>query len=612
MADTASTAARELDRRLGKCKRQLAPGYVVLQAVLPGLSEDMRYVHGNLNADAYDALRKAICRFKRSTETPDDKRSKLIRSFVTKVMKLTSPTALLVAEHIAAQTPTISASVIQRWISLLERATQGADVPAPNSQVLSKPCLRLQRASEKVAYPPFRQYIDNLLHVCAVYSRQEPVMNVMKQFVAAIARPRIVKFSQRFNIFQRKTLLPDRQFESLFELRRTQADVLYKVRMYRFKGQKGLDLGGLTRVMLQSCISTIIELEFFELVTGDGEDERYGVNKNPTKLRAHVAAILERNDGRKPNETAISREVLAHYQFVGELFVHLILSRVPLPLPFSRTTLFCLLYDPSSLTCMQQTLFYLLDCPTTKILVGLSKPDEIEYYGFEFPEEAPIYKNAAVTKETYIEFICATAHVHMLHPTAIDALYELRKGFNHVTIDNAGFGRTMNIDQLFSVLCDKEVVSDDVRELSDKMHSGMVSNKLIVEWMREILVDIANNMDGASESRIPLDSSGLTEEHQNELRSNRIGFFRYIFGLLMEFWSGKQALIKEEAGKFSVNIVPSSTLPITTLNSEQVCLPTTHTCSYALNLPSDITSMEQLYRVLLIAILNLEQGVGLL
>ena len=111
--------------------------------------------------------------------------------------------------------------------------------------------------------------------------------------------------------------------------------------------------------------------------------------------------------------------------------------------------------------------------------------------------------------------------------------------------------------------------------------------KKIYNWFQEILFDYGKDY--------PID----TEQYPNATDELREELFVEFFKKLIAFWSGNPKII--HGREYIINCIHSTIAG---------ALPQSHTCFFAIDLPLNISSKEDLYRRLVIAVLNSDPGIG--
>lgn len=353
----------------------------------------------------------------------------------------------------------------------------------------------------------------------------------------------------------------------------------YNIKLW---GQKGVG-EGVTRTALQMMLDEIADDQFF--VPAEQGSTRYVLN--PEVTMEYLNSI-----GYAVN---IDDEVAFVYRQIGGLMALCTRYDIPIPFNLSRGILANILYRQSEIEADEYVMYYLLDMPqmASSLVSMLQHPSSIKEALSEahFNDYYKLVKkkdNKTITAENFKEYIRLLAK-HQLtqqHEVGANSTYSNLRAF----LDG------------FYIRTKLRKMNVTVGELDRLMHGQPISENAIRDWL--IKGRIVSNYDNAQHRNtlkwlkqiissggkdFPLD---LVGDKSNDKKTEFLNFI----GKLMYFWTGVRKL--DTSKQYQVILMDT-------------VLPKASTCFYQLKLPYNVQSKEELYRKLIMAVYNVEQGVGL-
>jgi hypothetical protein len=354
-----------------------------------------------------------------------------------------------------------------------------------------------------------------------------------------------------------------------------------------FIGQIGQGVG-LTRTFIQGCLDNIRDHGFF--IKTDELSDRYVLNPNLTIEKLHRLGYHIENE----------YQLQIIYEKIGVFFQFCMISGYPIGFYLSRSLLYKILKPSKISTSSSDTfVFYLLlEMPSisTSIINLLRHPETIQDTGLEFNDDYPLVSaDALLTADnfrTYLQLRAVHQFTQQFYPKAFNTQLRIeafRRGFKKSRSKLKEY--EMTVPELDKFLCGNFLTLESfVKWYNDPLRvnyspSILGSHRDLKDHFEWILKD-----NGESFPYVELDiKRPSTSEERKEI------FLDFVTKLLA-FWSGLRT------------IHPSATYQVTAIDNQ---FPKSSTCFYQLKLPIAVPSREELYRRLVVAVYNIEQGVGL-
>lgn len=356
----------------------------------------------------------------------------------------------------------------------------------------------------------------------------------------------------------------------------------------QFRNQEGVG-EGVTRTALQMIIDEIDDTKFF--VPAEQGSARYVVNPAITEdyLDSLGYFILGEDT------------VRSIYKQIGAIMALCTRYDIPIPFSLSRGILANLIYRHSEIDEDEYVMYYLLDMPqmASSLVTMLQHPSSIKdaLADTEFNDYYPLVKNKdnkTITTENFKEYMRLLAKHQLTHQHAVGAndTYENLRAFL------SGFYIRSKLRQM----------SVTVSELDRLMHGQVITENTIRHWLtpdrivsdsdapehQQILLWLKQIISSGGKD-FPLDAVDAQPHSSSTSKHKKTEFLNFM-GKLMYFWSGVRKL--NPSKQYQVIFI-------------ETVLPMASTCFYQLKLPYTVQNKGELYRKLVTAVYNVEQGVGL-
>lgn len=360
-----------------------------------------------------------------------------------------------------------------------------------------------------------------------------------------------------------------------------------------FEGQEGIG-AGVTRTFIKLILDNIISDGFF--VPVEEGSQRHVLNPDIS-----VQSLKRMGYTRIKNE----EDIHTVYQWIGKFIAMCIREDIPVPIYFSRAILAQMIFKDDEMQPEEYVMYHLMDAPQTATgLVNLMRaPQDIEYTGIEFNDEFPLVppaENAELNASNFRKYLQLRARHQLLHQIRGDAtdtkprLAAFVKGFylrnrlrkqnaNVTKLDKLISGNPITIDSIRDWLTPTRITCPVLNE-SNAAHQQLAR---ILGWFKEILQDEGRTFPFA-ELGMPASANPPPEDRKR--------IYLEFIGKLMFFWTSLQKL--DTVRNYQVIFIPNP-------------IPKSSTCFFQIKLPAAITSREELYRKLVLAVYAAEAGVGL-
>ena len=344
-------------------------------------------------------------------------------------------------------------------------------------------------------------------------------------------------------------------------------------------GADAVDAGGLRRHFFQTVGEQLLSRELLSR-TEEGE-EIYNLNYDVNVL----SLFGEQNtDARKANV----------FKFVGELTAWMMINKFNISGHFNKAILANLLYkdyevNPANneLTDDDYALFYMLDYPTigTSQAGLLQTPEAIEYAMIEFNDgeinldpSIPADTEAnTVTSRTYRRFIGLTGRYHLIDKN-MAAFQAFKQGFHSLISRRYMRNKNFTITMLDSFITTVQITDEQIAAIVQSIMDGPPQGFS----MKPLLCNIIKGLVEIPEGRFDDHDKALLPKNHKEFIPR---FLKWI--------SGSQNYVYGRSYNIRV-ITPSY----------RGTLPVAHTCSYLMDIPSDILTAGELFFRLLKAMIN--------
>jgi hypothetical protein len=384
----------------------------------------------------------------------------------------------------------------------------------------------------------------------------------------------------------------------------TFAKLMYVPRI-RYTGQAGIG-AGVFKDYLTKCLNEAKKL-FAPIHVAS---ERYAVH--PDMSPAYAAKLGY-------GDELTDADVCRLYELVGGLFAYCARADIPLPFYFSRMILAKMLY--SRIPTDMSILYYILEednVTRSSILSLFKEPQNIEYVSMQMNDMFPLVDaahNADVTDENYISYLDMYSR-HMYWKQL-----KITKATGKSTMLVPGNDTSKYLDAFirgFHICKTLRKEKIHVRHLDDMLSSMHISYETIMQWLtekRENIRVIYNDTVYTHDTMQPspgdirkqqvifmwfmeiLNSGGTDlplayiqkEAPKFEFKTRKTAFVEF-FKKLMSFWSSLPHI--------------NFTTVYTVVFKYAAGHPTSATCFNMINLPQNINSKDELYKMLIYSVFN--------
>ena len=510
-------------------------------------------------------------------------------------------------EDIAQLQPYISETEYQELLRRIEAHERGA-TRNQRTAALQRPVYRSTSASlneselqqscvnllGSIRTPPFKSYGNKLKKICTDLvancqnTRIESIRTELKRVYAGPGfrlnmQPTSKIFMAAHNALKATTLLTQQEIKNVFRGE-------FTTFTGRFFGQEGVGVG-VTKTFIQMMLDEIRDDEFF--VPAEEGSSRYVMN--PVMTKEKLVSMGYRVD--------TDDDVKGVFTLMGKLFSFCIRYDIPLGFSLSRAILANIIYRDVEIDDDEYVMYYLLEMPqmSSSVINTLQDPSsfEVAFEDAEFNDYYPLVaENKPITKDNFKEYLRLVAKHQLTKQIAV--------GANDTSKNLKAFLSGFYIRKKLRAL------NTTVGELDKLMHGATITNESIREWLTPGRVTISTTDQHENQLGQWLKEIMLSEGNDfpieeithspagtqsRSIETRKKDEFIVFMGKLMFFWTSLRKL--DNTQRYQIIFVDGA-------------LPRASTCFYQLKLPRTIQTKDELYRKLITAVYNVEQGVGLL
>lgn len=344
-----------------------------------------------------------------------------------------------------------------------------------------------------------------------------------------------------------------------------------------------------------------------------------------------------------PYERGTKSIQLLFWNFIGEFLQFCLVNNITLDFYLSYSLLYVLLvYHVSKIKQRNLITYYLLDNNNTEtrfMIESIRNPENIDEYFDRFNSYNKIVaKDKPITRRNFLEYLEMKAYYQLNNETYnkkyvySDPLSEIVMGFQilkYTKMYKVLSKNKVNVQTLDRLLSESNVTIDNLKKFTESVFtlpSGNGIPLLVCETgMKNIIsYDQSGNkieepnpryIDGHGEifenfkkiihnglRTFPMENSASDSE-SSATKKKRSNEYLKFMKKLFHFWSASSAITFMPPLPYKVAIVTKD---------KQGLLPISHTCFYTIDIPDDITSYKELYKKLVISVMNVEEELGLL
>ena len=357
----------------------------------------------------------------------------------------------------------------------------------------------------------------------------------------------------------------------------------------QFRGQEGVG-EGVTRTAFQMMLDEIRDTKFF--VPAEPGSSRYVVNPAITADHMYSLGYFVSDE----------EDVQFVYKQIGAFMALCTRYDIPIPFSLSRGILANLIYRHSEIEDDEYVMYYLLEMPqmASSLVSILQHPSSIQdaLPDAEFNDYYPLVNNKnnkAITTESFKEYMRLLAKHQLIQQHAVGAhnTHETLRAFL------SGFYIRRHLRKMSVTVSELDRLMHGIgiteQALKDWLTPDRITTDLdtpehqeIMKWLKQIIL--------SGGTGFPLDIVDTQPRSSKSMSKHKKTEFLNFIGKLMYFWTGVRKL--DTSRQYQVIFIDT-------------VLPMASTCFYQLKLPHSVQSKDELYRKLVTAAYNVEQGVGL-
>lgn len=454
-------------------------------------------------------------------------------------------------------------------------------------EMLAQSCINKFEGAAKSVYAPSVNKIIRMCHDTIMKCSTQRVKEIQEML-----RDNQYKKRESYSI-----TVPDPEQSFIHVFNENKSDIFkmapyqITVKFMRFaRAQNGVGTG-VTRTFIQNCVDAVAnnyasddpyqQVKFFVRIP---ETNRYVINPKMNVQHARYLGYNVQNDADLANL----------YTQIGRLFAFCLRDDMPLPFNLARAIYANILYKATDITPEMYAFYYIMDSDqelSNNIIKMLRDPDTIEYLGLYIGDDE-------VTPSNVIKYVHHTSkqkYLHNLYDGAADT-YPLLKAFiKGFYVRNDLRINEVSVPELERMMCGSSVNIKNIRAWL-KMRNNInyigstPQQQQILDWFKEILHDMGKT--------IPLESvETVMKRSSPNSQLKRQDAFVLFFMQLMFFWTSYKRINMDMVHRVTFERTDTS-------------LPTSHTCMYALCLPTlKINSKMDLYNALITAVFAVDSGV---
>lgn len=401
--------------------------------------------------------------------------------------------------------------------------------------------------------------------------------------------------------------------------------------------QKGLaGIGeGVTREMFTLLAEALKTQKIFIPIEEDSK--RYSINYNYNIDIGSEEPITYGAD-------KISHKIL-FWRFIGEFLQFCIINSIPLGFNLSNSLLYILLIrDEEQVNKSNLITYYLLDNYNSEIkfiIDALRNPEYIDEHFEKFNDYNKIVsKDKHITIKNFIEFLTMRAYYKLTQQTfskknnfsiKLDYFITGFKRLQYTKFERILNKNKVNVQTLDRLLSDTNITIPRLKEFVNQTYRNPSKQEVPllqcdtgVEFI-EIKdengneIKVVNDKYNPAHARIfqnfkrilsnglktfPIDKSDMSTKSRssssNSKKIKREPQYLKFMQKLFHFWCANSAINNSPPFPYKIEIInrPNS-------------LPSSHTCFYTIDIPDDLTTYDSLYKKIVTAVMNVEEGLGL-